>query len=113
MGRYRFIGGIYPTLSQAEEVVIHSCEDCGAVVRTIDKPTHDRFHAILNDQARAVAVLVNVHLSAATHDRYNVRERIGKGSGNNWSAEAFAEVAASIEAAENARTPSTDDEVEG
>lgn len=65
------------------------CLDCGSLV--LDTTVHDRFHAILNQHAKAIAVLVNSHIGPLTHDLYNVGERIGKND-NNWSTEAFAEV---------------------
>jgi hypothetical protein len=44
------------------------CEDCGALV--VDTTAHDRFHAIQNDVARALAILQVAHIAA-----------------NNWSAD--------------------------
>lgn len=66
-GRYRCKVGLVPV-----------CEDCGAMVTHADRDTHDRFHAILNHQARAIAVLVNIHVGDRPHSKYNVRERIGE-----------------------------------
>jgi hypothetical protein len=70
------------------------CLDCGVVVA--EKDTHDRFHAILNDHARAIAVLVNAHP--------DLRERAMRGHSGGWSAEAFAEVVQGAEDAERERT---------
>lgn len=74
-----------------------ACLDCGVAVT--DEDTHQRFHAILAHHARALAVLEVSHIAPHVHDRYDVRERIGRNE-NNWSAEAFAEVTG-----EQARTP--------
>lgn len=69
------------------------CEDCGAVVPEQLRPTHDRAHAIQNDTARAVAMLLVAHMREDLHDRYDVKERFdAKRNQNNWSAEAFSEV---------------------
>ncbi len=67
------------------------CEDCGALVMSIEM--HDRFHAILNDHARAIAVLVNSHLGPKPHEKFDVGERIGPTPGTSWSREVFDEVA--------------------
>ena len=67
------------------------CEDCGVVIA--DEPAHTRFHAILADHGRAVAMLLVAHISASVHDKYDVKDRFdAKRNTNNWSAEAFAEV---------------------
>lgn len=81
-----------------QDVVVDRCLECGAMV--LDRDEHDRFHAILNHQGKAIAVLINAHLTERTHARYDVRERIGENP-NNWSAEAMAEVVADIEAGED------------
>ena len=65
------------------------CLDCGAVVGRFDRDVHQRFHAILNAHARAIAVMVN-QLPP------DVRERATRGNDNNWSREAFEEVAAAL-----------------
>ena len=67
------------------------CLDCGAQV--VDTHAHYRFHDILSDHAAALAVLKVAHIGATIHDKYEVSERIdARVIGNNWSAEAFAEV---------------------
>lgn len=80
-------------LDRDGRAVQRHCLDCGAVVA--DREVHDRFHAILNDTARAVAILIVAHITASTHDRYEAYDKIQAGRNrNNWSAEALAEVAA-------------------
>lgn len=78
---------VFPTdyFGAAREPRQRLCLDCGAIVGDTD--AHDRFHAILNHHARALAVLTNSHPE--------LRERIGRNR-NNWSAEAFAEVTESV-----------------
>lgn len=53
-----------------------TCLDCGAVVD--NRRAHDRFHAILNDHASALAILTTSHLNERVHDRFDVVERIEK-----------------------------------
>ena len=68
------------------------CLDCGAAVT--DRKAHTRFHAILGDHGRAVAMLMTTHIAPSVHDKYDVKERFdAKRNTNNWSAEAFDEVA--------------------
>ena len=55
--------------------LVQRCE-CGALVALADQTKHDQFHAILNDHARALAVLQNIHLSPLTHDRWDAYDRI-------------------------------------
>jgi hypothetical protein len=50
------------------------CE-CGALVPLKAQADHNRFHSILNDQARAIAVLLSSHLSETSHARYDAYER--------------------------------------
>lgn len=84
-GRYQAIG--------EPHIAFVYCEDCGAVVPAGLRDTHDRFHAIQNDWARAIAMLLVAHISPSVHDRYDVKERYdATRNDNNWSAEAFAEV---------------------
>ncbi len=59
------------------------CLDCGAFIADVD--AHTRYHAILGEHARAIALLVNRH-----PDVYEKMER-GRND-NNWSRDAFAEV---------------------
>lgn len=81
-------GTMIPWTTRATSV----CLDCGTLV--INEGVHDRFHDILNDHAAAIAVLLNSHRSAVAHDRYDAPERVAKRAiGNNWSTEAFSEVA--------------------
>lgn len=71
------------------------CLDCGAHVE--EPEAHTRFHAILNDTARAVAVLTVAHLGPSVHDLYEAYDTIQKNRNqNNWSAEAFAQVVADL-----------------
>jgi hypothetical protein len=98
IGRYRWTTMRTPGHGM---VSAYMCEDCGAWVGGVaaisdGREAHDRFHAILNDHAKAIAVLVNAHLSERTHARYDVRERVGDNP-NNWFAEALAEVVADTE----------------
>jgi hypothetical protein len=65
-GRYRCVVGTVPV-----------CEDCGAMVTQADRDTHDRFHAIMNHQARAIGVLVASHVGERPHSKYDVLDRIG------------------------------------
>lgn len=78
VGRYRWIGGLAPVLAPGDgSVTVYACKDCGAW--TDDRITHDRFHATLDKHAKAIAVLIGAHLAEHTHDRYDVKERIGDG----------------------------------
>jgi hypothetical protein len=61
-----------------------------AVLR--QRESHTRFHEILNAQAHALAVLATAHLTASTHDRYDVCNRIHAKRFDSWSSEALAEV---------------------
>lgn len=73
------------------------CEDCGVVIA--DEPAHTRFHAILGETARAVAMLLVAHIAPNVHDRYDVKDRFdAKRNENNWSAEAFAETIGAVAA---------------
>jgi hypothetical protein len=77
----------------------YECKDCGSVIR--DPRVHDRFHAILDDHATAIAVLLTSHVNEAQHAKYDVVERANKGRNkDNWSAEAMAEVVAAVGAGE-------------
>lgn len=76
--RYEWIG---PPAAQIG--LLQRCQDCGALVRLDDQEHHDRFHAILNDHARALAVLVNSHISETAHGKYDVRERLGEQHDND------------------------------
>ena len=57
---------------------VQRCE-CGALVLLSDREAHDRFHSVLNDHAKALAVLEVSHIAAHVHDRYDVRTRIRAG----------------------------------
>lgn len=92
-GRYRWFGNRGPIATD-----LYACEDCGAAVAVGDQRVHDRFHAILNAHGKSIAVLLNAHLTQATHDRFDVRERIA--SFDNWSADALAEVTDAVEVEE-------------
>lgn len=74
-----------------------TCADCGALVA--DWVVHARFHSILDAHGWALAVLKGSHLSARTHDRYDVTERIGRRKFDSWSADALAQAIAEHEAA--------------
>lgn len=75
------------------------CEDCGSVVPEGLRPIHDRHHAIQNDGARAIAMLMVTHIAPHVHDRYDVKDRFdAKRNTDNWSAEAFAEVTSELDA---------------
>ena len=52
------------------------CLDCGVLLYIEDKETHSDYHNILSDIAGTLAVLQNVHMSPAAHNRFNVQERI-------------------------------------
>lgn len=68
-----------------------SCEDCGSIIT--DRDAHTRFHAVLGDHGRAVAMLLVAHIGPKPHDKYDVKDRFDAGRNeNNWSAEAFSEV---------------------
>lgn len=85
-----------PRYSEASGPSSRFCLDCGVAIESFK--AHTRFHAVLNDQARAVAMLLSSHISAGVHDRYDVNDRFDRGRNeNNWSAEAFAEVVAEHE----------------
>lgn len=70
------------------------CLDCGALV--LDQQAHTRFHGILGSHAWALAVLKTAHIAAHVHDKYEVVERIDSKTFDNWSADALAEVMASL-----------------
>lgn len=72
-----------------------SCTDCGALVT--DWAVHARFHSILDAHGHALAIIQSAHLTALTHDRYDVVERIGERKSDSWSADALAEVIADHE----------------
>jgi hypothetical protein len=57
-------------------LLVQQCRDCGALIHCSSEPDHDRFHAILNDHARALAVLVTSHLGELPHSKYDVQDRI-------------------------------------
>jgi len=71
------------------------CLDCGVVVAVTE--AHTRHHSILSSHAWALAVLKTAHIGAMVHDQYGVVERIDSRKFDNWSADALAEVAASME----------------
>jgi hypothetical protein len=90
----------YRKLSNLDQIAIAAwdalCEDCGAVV--VDKDAHNRFHAILGDYARALAILLVGHIGTETAHAAIYDKLTGPGRNtNNWSAEAFAEVVAGLE----------------
>ena len=64
--------------------------DCGAQIA--DEAVHQRFHSILSSHAWALAILQTSHAGPGVHNRYDVRERIGRRKFDNWSADALAEV---------------------
>lgn len=70
------------------------CLDCGSFIG--DMGAHDRFHSILSGHAWALAVLQTAHIGANVHDRYEVAERINSKRFDSWSADALAEVLATL-----------------
>jgi hypothetical protein len=70
-----------------------------------DQSTHKRFHSILNSHAWALAVLQTSHISREVHDAFDIRERIQRRRFDNWSADAFAEVVASLPPDSGRSTP--------
>lgn len=70
------------------------CSDCGVLVE--DQAVHKRFHSILSSHGWALAVLQTSHISREVHDKFDVRERIQRRRFDNWSADALAEVMASL-----------------
>jgi len=70
------------------------CMDCGAFV--MDVAAHDRFHSILSAHAWALAVLKTAHIAAHVHDKYEAYDRIDSKQFDSWSADAFAEVTATL-----------------
>lgn len=84
--RYETAHELSQRLGHTDSVV---CADCGVFV--MDTAAHTRFHAILSSHAWALAILQTSHTAPAVHDRYDVRERIGRKKFGNWSADALAQ----------------------
>ena len=74
------------------------CMDCGVFV--MDKTAHTRSHSIMSSWAWALAILKTRHIGPEAHDRYDVVERIDSRRFDNWSADAFAEVARQMDVSE-------------
>jgi len=70
------------------------CMDCGVFVMNV--AAHDRFHSILSAHAWCLAVLKTTHIAAHVHDKYEAYDRIDSKKFDSWSADAFAEVAATL-----------------
>lgn len=66
------------------------CQDCGSAV--IDEHAHTRFHSILGAHAWALAVLQTAHITATSHDKYEVDDRINSKRFDSWSADALTDV---------------------